>query len=496
MIRSYLVVLIVIIILTNSAHAQEQARLTVEYKPAGGLVFIVQHEFHLQYGVAFPLTFQFDLPSGSNALKAMEKRSSTDPWIPMIEKNAGDIFNEDELVRFDYNNNRAYVSAAFGDNDSLFLAIFDGSGQPVSISYQGISRYYDNRRAVVTITADDWWSGANDQYYPVLLDIFRSYGLYVTAGPVTLACNPSTWANIQRQLDAGYLEITSHSRRHPPTPYADPIDEIQGSRDDILNNLTLPRHFYANDRQYVYCWIAPFGDYDETVDSLLGLYGYLAARLYTNLDTAAPRIYVYGDSTLHPWIPSRSHFEAFFPTVEFGAPSWGGGDTSLTSLNGLFDTITAQGGVYHLMWHPQIIYPDRNAPYIVNHLRHISRHTDLWYVNLGPLYLYHMVQEMNSSGTDAITINKNVPGIFELEQNYPNPFNPSTMINYHLAVQSRVRLSVYDIVGREVAVLVDNLQKAGSYSVKFDAGRIASGVYFCKLQAGGKTAIRKMIAVK
>ena len=135
MIRSSLVVLIFIIALTNSGYAQEQARLIVEYEHTGGLVFIVQHEFHLQYGLAFPLTFQFDLPLGASALKAMEKRSSTDLWIPMIEKKAGDIFNEDELVRFDYHNNRAYVSAAFGDSDSLFLAIFDGSGQPVSISY-------------------------------------------------------------------------------------------------------------------------------------------------------------------------------------------------------------------------------------------------------------------------------------------------------------------------------------------------------------------------
>jgi photosystem II stability/assembly factor-like uncharacterized protein len=70
-----------------------------------------------------------------------------------------------------------------------------------------------------------------------------------------------------------------------------------------------------------------------------------------------------------------------------------------------------------------------------------------------------------------------------LEQNYPNPFNPSTTITFELPMASVVRLSVYDILGREVSVLVDERRDAGVHEVKFDGSRLASGVYFYRLQA-------------
>ncbi|HQT90638.1 MAG TPA: hypothetical protein PL001_01265, partial [Candidatus Kryptobacter bacterium] len=99
------------------------------------------------------------------------------------------------------------------------------------------------------------------------------------------------------QVDSGNVEVASHSRTHPNVPYADPPGEIGGSMNDILGSLTLPPPFSGGGREYVYTWIAPYGDYDSTVDSLLGVFGYLDARLYSNLDTTAPREYVYGDST-------------------------------------------------------------------------------------------------------------------------------------------------------------------------------------------------------
>ena len=66
----------------------------------------------------------------------------------------------------------------------------------------------------------------------------------------------------------------------------------------------------------------------------------------------------------------------------------------------------------------------------------------------------------------------------ELGQNYPNPFNPSTVINYQLSVAGKVRLSVYDILGREITILVDGEKEAGNYSAKFDGSKLSSGVYF------------------
>lgn len=83
-----------------------------------------------------------------------------------------------------------------------------------------------------------------------------------------------------------------------------------------------------------------------------------------------------------------------------------------------------------------------------------------------------------------------------LHQNFPNPFNPSTVISYHLPAVSHVTLKVYDILGREIATLVDVVEDAGLKSVKFDASNLASGVYFYRLNAGTFTSLKKMLVVR
>lgn len=85
---------------------------------------------------------------------------------------------------------------------------------------------------------------------------------------------------------------------------------------------------------------------------------------------------------------------------------------------------------------------------------------------------------------------------YALMQNYPNPFNPSTMITYQIPSGSFVTLKVYDILGQEVAVVVDKFQESGSYSVEFDSQNLSGGMYYYKLQAGTYTEIRKMILLK
>jgi hypothetical protein len=90
-----------------------------------------------------------------------------------------------------------------------------------------------------------------------------------------------------------------------------------------------------------------------------------------------------------------------------------------------------------------------------------------------------------------------VPTQITLEQNYPNPFNPSTVIRYQLDSNQLVRLEVFDVTGRKVAVLVDGVRKsAGSHRVSFDGSGLSSGVYFYRLEAGGQTITHKMLLVK
>ena len=85
---------------------------------------------------------------------------------------------------------------------------------------------------------------------------------------------------------------------------------------------------------------------------------------------------------------------------------------------------------------------------------------------------------------------------FRLNQNYPNPFNPSTVISYQLPANGHVQMKVYNIVGTEIATLVDQEQNTGSYEVTFDAGQYASGVYFYTLMSNGMTLSHKMILTK
>jgi hypothetical protein len=97
-----------------------------------------------------------------------------------------------------------------------------------------------------------------------------------------------------------------------------------------------------------------------------------------------------------------------------------------------------------------------------------------------------------------------VPGIFNLGQNYPNPFNPKTVISYQLPVMSKVNLKIYDILGREVETLVNEVKQAGSYSVRWNALGMPSGVYFYRLvattvssgHAGSFVETRKLVLLR
>jgi hypothetical protein len=97
------------------------------------------------------------------------------------------------------------------------------------------------------------------------------------------------------------------------------------------------------------------------------------------------------------------------------------------------------------------------------------------------------VQELPSSG---------IPNSYSLSQNYPNPFNPSTNIQYSIPKSGLVSLKVYNLLGQEVATLVEGNQTAGTYVATFDASRVSSGIYFYRLMSGGFVEVRKMLLLK
>lgn len=99
----------------------------------------------------------------------------------------------------------------------------------------------------------------------------------------------------------------------------------------------------------------------------------------------------------------------------------------------------------------------------------------------------------------TVGISKNGPSVplqYELRQNYPNPFNPTTAISYQLMAMTHVSLDVFDVLGRKVATLVDDVRQPGVYTVRWDASSFPSGVYFYRLEAGNFQATRKLMLLK
>jgi hypothetical protein len=119
-------------------------------------------------------------------------------------------------------------------------------------------------------------------------------------------------------------------------------------------------------------------------------------------------------------------------------------------------------------------------------------------VTAGSFDIY--AQQINASGqlgvvTSVEDLSSATPQEFHLDQNYPNPFNPSTNINYSIPQSGLVSLKVYDVLGKEVATLVNEEKTAGSYEVEFNALQLSSGIYFYKLQAGSFVETKKMILI-
>ncbi|RJP60327.1 MAG: M28 family peptidase [Ignavibacteriales bacterium] len=111
-------------------------------------------------------------------------------------------------------------------------------------------------------------------------------------------------------------------------------------------------------------------------------------------------------------------------------------------------------------------------------------------------FFNYVLTEKFGLTTDVETDEENMPSEFYLSQNYPNPFNPVTRIKYQVASIEKVTLKVYDILGREVALLVNRVQSPGTYEVEFNAADLASGIYFYSIQAGEFSAVKKLMHLK
>jgi hypothetical protein len=109
-----------------------------------------------------------------------------------------------------------------------------------------------------------------------------------------------------------------------------------------------------------------------------------------------------------------------------------------------------------------------------------------------------VIDELSISTVTTVSTEQEtwLPTEITLHQNFPNPFNPSTTISFSLPAAQPVTLSIYDVMGRRIAQLVNEQKSAGTHTVQFDASGLASGMYFYRLETPNNQLMRKMMLIK
>lgn len=463
--------------IVTSGFSQSSENIEIISSQIGETIIAVDDDLHNTYGLAYPVTYQFEIPSESDNLQAFRRFSETQEWSVLEEKTSDDFFNGIEVVRFDYEHDMAYVSLKFDAfSDSIFLKITDATGNNTEASCLGITQYYDNRDAAVTSSADDWAEWSNQKFLRTVR-IFRDYHLWLSVGIVTQGCTASTWEDIQNQLDSGYVEAVSHSQTHPNVPYESIFSEVAGSKADIINNLDLPDPWRKDDMEYVYAWIAPYGQYNADIAAVVSQQKYLVSRMYYDQY-----------HQFSSWDDQLEMFEDIGVSREVG-PLWAG-ITDTIILNSTFDDVLNTGGVYHVMCHPNVIEWEEEYPW--NHLSHISNRKNIWYAGLGHLYLYRLMQYPGSP-TATIDQAELKSNHYALSQNYPNPFKNATTITYTLPDKEFVNIALFDQYGRHITTFVNQKQIAGVHQFSFEANNLPPGIYLYTMRTGKYMEARKLI---
>lgn len=256
------------------------------------------------------------------------------------------------------------------------------AAQAQPVKFTGITRYLNGTKAAVTHTIDD-----TTNFVAGCVDAMDKYGIKATIF-VSTEREPISklWPRLQAAIDNGH-EIGSHSRKHQckwpddenfcSAAYSE--YEIAGSRDDILAKTNQP---------HVWSWCYPCGNCasKEFVQKRLAAAGYILARNYPDEANDGHVVPDLNDFAKNP-------FDAAYTQV---VQKKGGiaksGNTDVAKLNAKFDEVYRAGGIYNFMSHPQWLDYGGDAFY-EQHMAYIARKPDVWYVPMGPLYMYKTLRE-------------------------------------------------------------------------------------------------------
>jgi len=337
----------------------------------------INAQAHIDYCLLYPVTYEFAIPDEGVGYRGWHKHTPGGEWEELPVKIASDVYSGIECVRFDYANNKAYLSVAFDAFlDSVYLAVSDSQGGAVEITFVRVTPYYDNKKAVVTLMADSDHSLAAD--VNGFCNACRDRGIWGTYAIYTIDPDePFPWAAMQLQLNGGLIEAGAHSRTHPWCPYADYDSEIGGCKSDIVSNLDLlgvPYGYYKRGGvEYVPAWSEPFGDSDALVSAKLGEYKYLCDR----------------DITVDYGWAGWDAVNGVYGGV--GASGYWD-DDSLVTLNAAFNYCYTNGLIHHVWGHPFRTDFGAGAKFC-QHLDYIKNKPDVWYVGFGAMYMYHYCEE-------------------------------------------------------------------------------------------------------
>lgn len=400
---------------------------------AGIYHFATTQANHDNYGLSYPLTYEFSIPASSSGLKAYKSYSGS-AYTQITEKTTSDFFNAIEAVRFDYTNNTAYVSVAFDANSNdIYLKVVDSGNNSVGV-FQKIDKYYDNRTCACVISPDDWgdFSASYTTFETACINLHIVNSPAIITNYNNTPTNRAVWNEIQADVNTGYVEPVSHSRTHNYSlgqPGYSYDSEIAGSKADILSNLTMPSVNRKGSKQYLYTFVAPGGQIDQTMTNTC------AQNNYLNIRTTSQQI-----GFLSPYNETLGMYNTVYPTAEAD-------DHSVNSvypvypgnsvLNATFDQVMNSNGVYVLYFHPS----STNLTNVTQHLTYLANRNNVWYVGYGQIYLYdysrqYVSQKIDNSGNNNVYVyygNQNAVS----SSNYSNVFKKTNNIDglvglYHL----------------------------------------------------------------
>ncbi|MBI5477000.1 MAG: T9SS type A sorting domain-containing protein [Ignavibacteriales bacterium] len=307
------------------------------------------------------------------------------------------------------------------------------------------------------------------------------------------------------EADSTFVRLTKFFQRPPnTTPYYDPLDDGTSGPIDI----GFPFTFFGEELQYA--WIGVDGAISLTAsptDTQHINYNSLFQNWYIPVpqigSTALPKNFIapyYGDYTLLNWIPFPFSTVKYLTEPDRFTIEWNIQESVYYPFNPLqFRLILDKSDSSISFVYRAVDSSGTNRPILVGFQKDSLSWFHVCRYGLPIQYKPRRQTVFNFSPSTIVGVkDKSVelPSSFALEQNYPNPFNPVTEIRYQISSKSHVKLVIYDVLGREAATLVDEMQDAGFKSVSWDASKVPSGIYFYKMSAGKFTDTKKMILLK